>query len=568
VTRPGPIAAALLVGFALGFGAARGTAPAAPAPVASVGGAHTASLPVRRDFEPVRPGAASSPAAAPAVVSSVAGAEEPAKVGRARVSVRVPRALAAEKVRVRVDGNDVPWAHDGDLVAAPVGRDRSFSAHIERFDLDGERTISVPGDGSIVDVEIEIPSAPEILLDVLVPEEDAGYVTNIEGFYTAVIPTMPPESALEQGRSIPMAAPATERLAVEPGTWWVGVRRRGERRLQTATVTVGREPVLQVIHLPPLDRDEFLVVTTVGPDGQPMDGWVDGAIQNRGTGVYLCLRPTEPAEIFAYADGTGRRGVRVPAGAREATIQLTPGAFLDVTVEGYAGTLAEDVTTIEASGPGGSESVTAAPALRLGPFGPGPMRLDVTLPFRDGNHSIGILVVPAIVGETGGAARVVIPPLYAVTIQAPFAGTITLLPHGRMGEWDVGDTTPDRFLHLLRVPAGRYTVRVATSDRSAFFTLRIPGPPLARLEERAPIALRHYAGNHPRKGFLLEDGDLVVAVDGTPIEDEGFPEPMRVTPGQVHRFSVQRGPDALAVEATWYDFWHRTGTFRPVPLPE
>ena len=44
-----------------------------------------------------------------------------------------------------------------------------------------------------------------------VPEEDAGYVTNIEGFYTPAIPTMPPESALEQGRSIYFAAPGTER---------------------------------------------------------------------------------------------------------------------------------------------------------------------------------------------------------------------------------------------------------------------------------------------------------------------------------------------------------------------
>lgn len=573
MTRPAPIAAAVLLGFALGFAVARATAPTAPAAAAI---APLAARPIAAASQvPEKPESTgemrlSGPQMPEKPAIDVAPASPEAPRPNVRVSVRVPPALASELIFVHVDGNRSEWSHGQDVLALAPGK-HDLQAYLDDYNrYSDSREVHVPADGSLVDVALAFAVGPALLLKVELPEGETIFDALVEGYVSPVIPTMPIASALRQGTAVSFSERWMALLELRPGSYWVGVRRRGEEPLVTATVTIGSEPTLHAPRLPPIDREAFLVVTVSGPTGEPLEASVDltGGVNGvrRGKGVHWFPRPTAPAELVVAAEGTGTQRFDVPPGARELAVRLTPGVFVDVTLEGYTGTSAEGATQIYLSGRGGGVSTNVAPTMRLGPVAPGPAVIHMSIAVRTHHEPSEMLQVPVHVGEAGATVTVRLPTLHEVTLQAPGAGTITMQPMvGPRSELEAGETGEDGLVHLARVPAGRYLVRFEAAGKASFFTLRIPGPAITRLEERTAFALLHDGKGDK---MILHDRDVVVAVNGRPIDDEDFPAFVREKPGEVLRYSIRRGAEALDIEATWYEMWQRTGNFRPVPLPE
>jgi hypothetical protein len=212
----------------------------------------------------------------------------------------------------------------------------------------------------------------------------------------------------------------------------------------------------------------------------------------------------------------------------EATIvrvRMEEPAFVEVTLEGYAGSGCEGCVDLNVTpkegGSGGGGKPDGDGRCRMGPVAPGAAAVQVMVSEpRKGRHMVVLRQeVDLVPGTNSVSLRM--PPLYELTVVLPddTVNTNVMLmgldaERGATSSWARSDGSGKVLFD--RLPAGRYRLTVSGRE-SGTMEVAVPAQSVVRFEAMVfdcfVVRITDAAGLLARAGFA--EGDLVTAIDGT-----------------------------------------------------
>jgi hypothetical protein len=340
-----------------------------------------------------------------------------------------------------------------------------------------------------------------------------------------------------------------------PATYLVGALRQYREVLDSTVVTVSEGMAEVELAVPTPGVGEAITLRVLGPDGQPIESNVnvqarhiaaDGATASGGQpdrlgrGSWRVRTPPVPpgqdaGGRFVLAIRSGEFGELVvpydPDGTGEFEARFPEPASLTVLLPNYQGSCYE-----------GSAQIVAAPDRPRGERSgfpekkrPGPRGETTFGPLVPGDWIVSVLVDSGKYGTdtvleipvrlASGAQEITLnpPPLYDLTVEVPEGDAVYRLePMGaasfRSSPMRNGDT-----IRFSRLEPGAYVLRRYAGPTTAGMTLELRGDLALTFLPEVLAALRvsvvNSEGALPAAG--LRDGDLLVAIAGTEIENAG-----------------------------------------------
>ena len=308
-----------------------------------------------------------------------------------------------------------------------------------------------------------------------------------------------------------------------PGRYLVGLSRDwGAAPTVTKEVDVGTGATDVTLDVPPLRRDEYVVVRVLGPDGKPIpnarvmggftgpSGASSGPVEviDREDGSKWALHhhaDAMPAEatagavswwLEAWAEGYGKKRSEYRRdGAASVDFRFDEPGTIEVTVAGASsgasagrfrvgvtGGAEEAMYYVHDRGTRDENRVDASGRARIRGVQPG--EYDLLLFLSGEMTGLGGEVARQKVTVRSGTteARMTVPPLYEVTIEGlQGTGWVTRREQGRRFQRSLRATADGRAV-VDGLPAGEY--QAGSGDRRA--TFRVPGATTVRLEKPPP----------------------------------------------------------------------------------
>jgi hypothetical protein len=476
-----------------------------------------------------------------------------AKRPNLRVRLTPPDEFFVPYVQVAVDGGRQGFSLDDPYLEVPAG-ERAVAAFVGARNgwCGGPVLVEVPPPGEgCAEVEIPLREACGIRVSVARAAGDLS-IPSLDVRVAPRLPGTEAQGALDEAARPDLGTPDGRSYFFLPrGAYWVGVRRWGETAYAVREADVADGIVDVALDLPALSLENGLLVTVRLPDGTPACGATvsDNAVERAG-GTYALVR--SPKVLSVSLRGYGEQRFPLPPSARAATIQLSPPAFLDLTIEESPGAPAGGMS-VELSGEVGSfhGDVGTDGRATLGPLQPGDYTLYANVAFGiDPHRRERMAEFPISLGEGRNARSIRLPPLQRVTIRG-VSGYASIHPEAG-GRLALSLRAVNGVARFERLPPGRYLLEL--SDR--FADLTIPGP--AEIEDPPAAAFGLCQGGPDAP---LEPGDVVIAIDGV-----GLTQGFAMARG-AHRFSVVRRGRAVEVPVDEEWVLHNSGNFRPCPLP-
>ena len=331
---------------------------------------------------------------------------------------------------------------------------------------------------------------------------------------------------------------------LRPGAYHL-VAMLSDRVLLRERVTVGESPLRFDLALPDPPRSEVLVLRVEGPDGAPV-GDVQVQILYRddssNTPEVVARPPLLPDGTIAIplpAVATrsdrltvivrnpeyGEQVVEIPRSeAPEAHVRFEEPAFIEVCVEGAE--RAEAAGRLMVIDHGDWVEVGAGGRRRVGPEQPGPRWVTLDLDYHDHDLAVHLDSRELTLRSGLNEVNLVVPPLHDVTVIVPngVEGAVIAEPMESCRGWHMtGRAEGGGRVVFSDLPPGRYSLRASIDGEAQSMEVDVPTaapvsfePPSER-PARLRVSISDPGGPLARAG--LEDGDLVLGVDGVRFEN-------------------------------------------------
>ncbi len=381
---------------------------------------------------------------------------------------------------------------------------------------------------------------------------------------------------------------------LEPGGYVVGMSRQHNTGVVASTFVEVTDKLERVeIEVPALGPDEYFVLWVRDPAGEIVRDFSTGITYYHGNGSHGTSPATlkkddgstwvlrEPAADDLTIDEIERAELRIQSpkyGSKTAAfdyqsadtieVQFVDPAFLDVTVRGLAGSDLEGrlegvlALTEENNGARHTRYVTQQSGQgfdgdgrkRFGPVEPGEYMLHLQVRHKRHQHRV-IHEERVQVGTGENAVTVPLPAVYTLTVRMPEGREKMRIQIQKSGGGMYDNGTPDESGTLVfeTLGAGEYKLTSWGGPNGGQMTVRVPETLEVTFEPEEINALEvkitSAEGKLAQAG--LEDGDLVVGIDGTEFESMLQMQTLFVTAmskGSESTLMVDRGGRRLEVK--------------------
>jgi hypothetical protein len=410
--------------------------------------------------------------------------------------------------------------------------------------------VDVEAEGPDPRVVIQLTPCAGVSLSII---NEAGDLISDSSYYVNVVEAKsgepkPTELMRYQGRL--MVSPVKIRLGtavmvfrdLEPGAYYAVVHQHN-RIIDSKPLSVSTELVEASVAIKPPPRSDYVVVTVLGPDGQPTeDVTLSSRLKHKGgtTGSSQSTRlPDGTYMVFHAGAGQDRKyeepvySVRVNSrdfgqaeveydlgNAPVANVKLSAPAMLKVIINGARGHAAADKLRVNLAGQenamlrgdyfgdypgfdgypsyvyGGTTNKGVAGEFTFGPMQPGEVTAILTISMSGSNWGGMELARESVTLAPGqNEIRIQLPTLFTITVHAPDSkdgDNVTLRAVNEGGNRSyaysnhsvkLGSDLRCLFEH---VPAGTYTISGRTSGGHASERIQLPGPSTVTLAAPAP----------------------------------------------------------------------------------
>ena len=344
---------------------------------------------------------------------------------------------------------------------------------------------------------------------------------------------------------------------VKPGEWLVGVtlQHGSSRILALERVSVTNELVKLDLEIPALDKSDYLVLWVHGPDGKAINDGVSvscevksatGSSSNgieeikRSDGSLWCTLGENVEEAGPDAEITlnvstqkfGTRSKKIERDQSEVTIEFVEPAFLDVTINGYAGSGHEGLLKLALSKSDSRHHWGTSPrdnsidengAQTLGPREPGDYKLLLQIE-RKRHQSKTLSSTDVSLTSGKNSIEIDIPQLHTLTVRTPgLTKGSRVMIRSASGErsFNSNDSRVDENERIVfeELAPGEYVLQTF-GPKFGQMNVTVPAGGEVVFEPVEPNSLAVEVtsddGVLAKSGF--RDGDIIVSIDGNEFE--------------------------------------------------